>query len=536
MGSTGNVVERGGVMSRMDVARPVAAVGFGDTGAPRDGRLHRLRTGLDPPEGVPMEDADVARLRDPLAVLLFQRGTFPATLRELTSALDATGGLPAQMTFVVGEGSQLPWSEATRDVRRELRCLVSRGRTEEQSELLVTTGPDADSREVFLQVLAWDDERGVFDYYLRAEGTSAWIFAGDSNDALEPATRGRGPFDAHANGSVVMRELREPWNNWHSSRAGVHDAIPPDSPLRTDPLWRDRRTADVFEKQVVQRCVRRWTEARLRRVAEGERIEHPDWLLRHLFRTTTVNLRTTDTESAAVEDGSDLALPLTFLFNLELLEDLGLDVPGQAPLVPGRHYLAGLARHRFRLEDGSGAHWPGDTHFAFLFPEPGLEDNEVVRQAVRSGLLTERFAACALMVDFPNPVYSTRRAALLHHAPPESPVADLPEVTAQRIVDAAPSRGPGSAEAEFADMWALPEQQWRAELSERLKSYADAVTAVVATDTGFDSCLRLAESRRRTFATSALNEFPLLLPRTDLPAGMPVLAMHRDGTVLPEPQ
>ncbi|GAA2786682.1 hypothetical protein [Saccharopolyspora taberi] len=529
-------------MARMDVARPVTVTSIaGETGAPEGGRLHRLRTGLDPPTGTPVDDGELARLRDPLAVLLFQRGIFPATLRELVSALDAAEGpqaVPVQMTFLTGEGSQLPWTQETRDVARQLRCLVSRGRSKEQAELLVTTAPDADSPDAFLQVLAWDDENGVFDYYLRFEGTTAWIFAGDSNDALEPSTRGQGPFSAHTNGSVVMRELREPWNNWHSSRAGVHDAIPPDSPLRTDPLWRDRQNADVFEKQVAKRCVERWTGSRLRAIAGGPGIEHPDRLLRHLLETTTVNLRTTDSESAAVDDSSDLALPLTFLFNLELLEDLGIDTPGQAPLVRGEHYRASLARYRFRLEDGKGAQWPGDTHFAFLFPEPALEDNEVVRQAIRSGLLSARFAACASMVDFPNPVYSKRRAALMRHAPEVATVtdsgSDLADRTAERITAAAGSLGEDSPEREFARMWELPADQWKSALSEQLKNYLDAAAEVAADADGFDSYVRLAESRRRTFAASALNEFPLLLPRTDIPVDMPVLAMRRDATVGPE--
>ncbi|GAA0549147.1 hypothetical protein [Saccharopolyspora erythraea] len=529
----------------MDIARPATVASMaesGETPSPEGGRLHRLRTGLDPPTGTPMNDSEVARLRDPLAVLLFQHGTFPATLRELVAALDAAEGpqaVPVQMTFLAGEGSQLPWTEQTRDVARQLRCLVSRGRSEEQTELLVTTGPEADSPAVFLQVLAWDDDNGVFNYYLRVEGTTAWIYAGDSHDALEPATRGQGPFAAHVNGSVVMRELREPWNNWHSSRAGAHDAIPPDSPLRTDPLWRDRQSADVFEKQVAKRCIERWTRARLRAITDRSSIEHPDRLLRHLFQTTTVNLRTTDSESAAIDDSSDLALPLTFLFNLELLEDLGIETPGQAPLVHGGHYRASLARYRFRLEDGQGAQWPGDTHFAFLFPEPALEDNEVVRQAVRSGLLTARFAACALMVDFPNPVYSKRRAALLRHAPTVAALtesgSDLSERTAERITTAAAALGEESPEREFAEMWQLHKDEWKAGLSERLNSYLDAVTEVVATDDGFDSYVLLAESRRRSFAGTALNEFPLLLPRTDIPANLPVLAMRRDGTVMSEP-
>lgn len=539
-------------MTRMQAARPR----LGSTPGPKSAlvtaeadiaptkvlpgdRLYRLLVGVDPPEGVLMSPAEIAELNDPLAVLLFGRGTFLGTLRELLAALDTFNddpqGVAVQMTFLVGEGSQIPWVEQTKDVRRELRCVVSRGRSAEQAEVLVTTSPEADSRDTFLQLLAWDDVRGVFNYYLRLEGSTAWLFVGHSRHALEPGTRGRGPFDAHVNGSVVMRELREPWNNWHSQRAGVHAAIPPDSPLRTDPLWQDRKPADLFERRIVRRCIDRWTKTRLAAIRAQGVIEHPDWLLRQLLETTTVNLRSTDRESAAVTDDDELLLPLTFFFNLEALEKLGVATPGAAPSVWGRFYRESLTRYRFRLTDEHGFEQPGDTHFAFLVPEPALEDNDVVLQCVRQGLLTARFAACALMVDFPNPVYSSRRGTLLRHGPEMSGLSDLSERTAQAIIAAAETAGPRSPEGEFAELWQLGEEGWAQECATRLANYMQAVNARLTTEDGFDAYVRLAESRRRIFATTSLNEFPLLLPRTDIPQDMPPLQMRPDGTVEERP-
>ncbi|MGH4023903.1 MAG: hypothetical protein ACRDRV_04880 [Pseudonocardiaceae bacterium] len=543
-------------MTRTQAARPRSAripeghIPAGASGAVIEpakplpgGRLYRLLVGVDPAEGVEMSPEQVAELADPLATLLLQRGTFPATLRELVAALDAHNaepqGVPVQQTFLVGEGSQIPWTEQTKDVARELRCVLSRGRSPEQAEVLVTTSPEADSPEAFLQLLAWDDEHGVFNYYLRLEGSTAWLFVGNSRHALEPATRGKGPFDAHVNGSVVMRELNEPWNNWHSQRAGVHDAIAPDSPLRTDPLWQNRLPADVFEKRIVRRCIGRWTKARLAAIRAQGSIEHPDWLLRQLFDTTTVNLRSTDRESATVTDSEQLLLPLTFFFNLEALEKLGIATPGAAVRVAGKLYRDSLVQYRFRLTDEKGFEQPGDTHFAFLFPEPAQEDIDVVLQCVRQGLLTARFAACALMVDFPNPVYSPRRAALLRHAPDTATItadgSDLSERTAQAIVAAAGAAGPQSPEAEFAELWSVAQDRWPAEFATRLAGYLTAVTDRLTSADGFDSYVRLAESRRRRFATTSLNEFALLLPRTDIPSDMPPLQMKPDGTVAQRP-
>ena len=60
-----------------------------------------------------------------------------------------------------------------------------------------------------------------------------------SHHALEDATRGKGPFDSHVNGSMVMKELRSPWIHWHAPQAGINEeAFAPDDPLRDEPLFR----------------------------------------------------------------------------------------------------------------------------------------------------------------------------------------------------------------------------------------------------------------------------------------------------------
>jgi hypothetical protein len=65
----------------------------------------------------------------------------------------------------------------------------------------------------------------------------------------------------------------------------------------------------------------------------------------------------------------------------------------------------------------------------------------------------------------------------------------------------------------------------------RVRSYLAAIRDRVATQAGFDDFVRLAQSRRDRFALSPLDEFPLLLPKTNLaPAD---LHMNADATVTP---
>jgi hypothetical protein len=62
-----------------------------------------------------------------------------------------------------------------------------------------------------------------------------WVWAGDSNLALAEPSRGQGCFDSHVNGSVVMKELKSPWNNWQSMKATIQ--LADQDPLRQDPLY-----------------------------------------------------------------------------------------------------------------------------------------------------------------------------------------------------------------------------------------------------------------------------------------------------------
>jgi hypothetical protein len=61
-----------------------------------------------------------------------------------------------------------------------------------------------------LEVIAFDESEGVFNYY--KEGSGGWNFMGNSKDFQE----GRGGFckGCHPSGGLVQKELPSPWFNW----------------------------------------------------------------------------------------------------------------------------------------------------------------------------------------------------------------------------------------------------------------------------------------------------------------------------------
>ncbi|MFF2041755.1 hypothetical protein ACFVVX_15075 [Kitasatospora sp. NPDC058170] len=496
-------------------------------------RLHRRVIGVDP-QAAPMNDGELAALGDPMAVLFFRRGVFPMTVGELLAGLpQPPGGLP-NAVYLIGEAGQVPLN-ASPPPFRDFRFAITRTALQSKDvDLLISTGAGDDPATTFLQVAAWDADAGVFNYYSRI--SPSWVWSGDSWAALAEGSRGRGCFDSHINGSVVMKELALPWSNWQSQAATIN--LPANSPVRADPLFAQVVGAENLEL-TVRALVGRWTAARLAAVTRTGTVERPDHLLRQLFTTTSVNLSSSAVQSAAVTPASqDFPLPVGFWLNGDaLINDLALPVTATVPRAPAARYLAGLRTFGFRLQEkATGFRRSGDTFFAFVVPEAAFEDNDVVRRMVQSGLLPAKFAACALMVDFTNPIFSTDRARLMAYVPTgPAPAAGLAEEIARAITKAADALPATSPEARFAADWALPDADWPQTFAGRIDAYLGEVSARIGTSSGFEDYLRLAESRRRDFKTMRLNEFELTLPATNIPANAARLAMLANATVTPAP-
>ena len=170
----------------------------------------RFVLGLDPePFGTLMEDADLRALRDPFALSVLTQAAPPLALDDVLRALNVAGEgqVPDQQVFMIAEGGQIAWSDDSSSLDRGLRVVFVRSRGGDAQVLVSTTFPfDDESDATFLQVAGWDNESGVFNFYERRR--NCWFWAGNSWHALDEPTRGRGPFDSHANGALVMKELR----------------------------------------------------------------------------------------------------------------------------------------------------------------------------------------------------------------------------------------------------------------------------------------------------------------------------------------
>ena len=503
----------------------------------QSGSIVRFIVGLDTEPRVLTRDEAADLLADPFAIHVLLHDTFPTTADEVIAALDAavgddpTLGSASQRSFLVGEGGQLPTQgDDVESTNRGLRFLVSRGSAPHGPELVISASrPDRG----LVELMAWDERQDGFNYYRTLDMPGQWVFAGNSRHALSAPTQGKGPFESHPSGNLLMKELKLPWLHWHSFRAEIFDSAFDEVDGRVSHAWFvDKDGAETCETAVVMPSINRWTSARLdKAVAADGTIPDPARIIEQIVTTSTVNLVTSKMESEVAVRADAVDLPPTFFVDADALRLLGL--PGPPPLsVPGATYADSLVRFGFVLRDGDGFEQAGDTHFAFVVPERAFEDLELLRQAVGRGVLTDRLAATLLMVDFPNPVFSTRRAVLLQHAPASGTAGpDAGELSAQyeaAIESAAATAPAGSPEQEFASLWTAGDG-WREAFAQLLMRYYDALRQHLATDGGFDDYVRLAEARRNRVRQMPIFETRLLFPETNLP-DTPLL-MRPDGSV-----
>lgn len=421
--------------------------------------IHWLIVGRDD-QVLQLEQAEAeAQLGDPFATLLLLRGTFPNTAADILKGLDQAtkpgDPLRRRLFFFVGEATQIPAKER---VDRHVRFLVTTepDRNVGPDIVISVFGPDSEDAEV----MAWDRRVGGFNYYRTAIGSDGWIFAGNSRHALEPASEFKGPFESHPSGNLVMKELKLPWVHWHSFSAPVTDAHLPRA-LRDHP-WVERKDTDgaaTAEIQVVIPSIERWTKRRFAQALSDDGVlQRPERVVRQLLRSDTVNLHSSTTPSSEVGTVGTVDLPPTFFVDVDTLSvAMGPQFPFPTFLARSEVYAKTLKKFDVRLTDGNDFTRPGETHFGFVVPERAFEDVETIREAMRVGLLTNRLVASLLMVDFPNPVFSPRRAALLKYAPTRSRISQgksgYSGRMAKRIVDAAKDLPADSPEREFAKRW-----------------------------------------------------------------------------------
>jgi hypothetical protein len=508
-------------------------------------------------------------LHDPWAqsVLVPNAGKpgWPENFDTIVSA--ATNALEGftRSSFMLGEGSQIPVSEWPRTEDRDLRFIITWGaKPEAAPSLFFSARPPHPPATETLEVIAFDDQKKKFNFYHFVGATDessarTWVWAGDSSHARDQRTIGKACFACHLNGGLNMKELVSPWNNWSSSIVKISgDVAPPE--VANSELFKTLGDAYAFE-DVVEKAntalTTNWVSANVARMPNDNRkvASNVPELLRRLIVTTTVNLASTQVKSASQDDVTQIPADF-FLFNSALNDSsIGLTYDAKTAFTVRRaDYNSFLTANDVRMvnKDRNGQvnfNQPGDTFFAFFVPTPAFEDAQAIKALIDGKIISPKFAASVLMVDFQNPVFSPGRADLMKYAAMiEKDFADgvsIPTTFAALVNNAAKSQpicdparaSQCTAEQQFMYYWSQPDATWKSVVQSRITAYLDVVRRRLATTEGAHDALKLMVSRGIQFSNYPLvcnlHEFDLLLPQTRL--GNIFVQMNQDGSLGPQP-
>lgn len=290
--------------------------------------------------------------------------------------------------------------------------------------------------ETPLEVIAFDDATGVFNYWVREDGE--WQSHGSSRDFLE--RQGANQFGAvqneeadndtarcgqcHTGGGLLMKERNSPWLNWNN---GSTEAAGSKEMVAEFEHLGDAASGQGFEK-VVTNGNKVWNEVRVADLKETADVQD---LLLHLFCTGEINIDAGNMTSSGVNINND------FLFDITLSDgntSLGAFKDKSLFKVSETAYDAAVEATGQQLLGNNGRQLGDlvDTINAFAYPERSIDDIDYVQQLIAQEVITEEFAKDVLLVDFTRPVFSPDRCDLMAFVPP----ADGNELTADEITAA----------------------------------------------------------------------------------------------------
>jgi hypothetical protein len=515
-----------------------------------------------------------ANLNDLWGKEILRQGKFPQEVKDSQEAIAKANPNLTEKIYLVAEGGQIPLSVAPRDKNRDPRLAIT-WKSDGILSTLLSGNPG--TKTGFLQVIAWDPQKKKFNYY-ELNSEKNWSWAGDSSHARQPKFMGQGCFDCHHNGSVIMKELKSPWNNWTSMKATIDLSFLPEM-VAKDPNLSQLIGAEKLESDIeggVSQYYSAWLDSHISE--DLKTVTEVPELLRHLTTTTSVNFESNIPNKT--QTNPNIVPPRNFfLFNDALTkvvgdgfgdgykfpDTFGFDTNKFKQIIGNKGFVL---RQCDRIIDTNKCQpntldyeQKGTTFNPFFVPVASNEDTVVIQNLInfvvnrnnqRKNIqfITDKFAAAILMVDFQNPVFSPVRSSLQTYVDKldvatidDRGGSNIPSLFVAQIQEAVKNQPPCStqdldscsAEQQFLNTWSLPDATWKDTVNQRIQAYLNAVNTQIANGTGLSDYVDLSISRGRQFASidpiNNLFESSLLLPQTDLPTNAPVLRMQTDGKV-----
>jgi hypothetical protein len=480
-----------------------------------------------------LTDADKPKFQDPFFRLVLSQRPTVRKLTEIETLILGTQGATRRV-FVVDEEIQSTKQPAS---RRSVVDFVGQNNGIALgsnvflsfffSSSAVPESPD-------LEVLAWDEVNSTYNYY-KLQDTAVpsdnpgappvqdrvWAVEATSRnvDVLTPAQRTGTCLACHANGVPVMKELRFPWNNWHSGASRIaylgESGAPAERwPVRTNPHFRDFSEAQDFQtsmQNAINRALQRRFERQVVKQGDGKlTVANGRLTLRPLFETTEINLISAGAGqfsglhplTGTPMNGPPLAIqiPDSFFLQSEVLGELGIGEAKQFRTV-GRlkpaDYSTLVQNSGVRIRTRALGNVAGDTNFAWFTPEQAFVDTAWIAKLVNENVVSKAFAAAAAAADLETPIFSAERAKLLQFIPASftvTPGEAHPDALTKAVISAIDAANPaaGTVAAQFRDTLKAPDPL--AVVSAQVKAYKDRIAGLLADSA--PAAARTAEQQR----------------------------------------
>ncbi len=389
-----------------------AAVGCSSDGGATTGNDSNVTSGApcvvkNEITGKDMTQEELKKLDDPVSRFLLTSSGCPDTVTEImakfvkedtANCAPAAAGKPATgvTTRAISEASALSQKAGS------YRNVTNRTCGGRQKWELLTSGSLSGQglQEGFLELIAADKTKGVFDYYSQEDGR--WTFFGSSSDFVESGydcklgtcqpkigkqTR---CATCHPGGGLNMKELHTPWVSWDQGNVpGAQEAI-----AKFPEQLGSRELGEFLEFNIVIPGNKQWVKKRL----ELMKAKGTQEVLRPLFCTVDINLQTSSSQPEALT-----SVPSSFFIDRSFRSS-------QVP-IDNADYKALLASTASTLPGGKK-----DTPFGFVYPERSQQDLDYQAE-IGAGIVDDDFIKDVLSVDFTRPAFSVARCDLLKFAP-----------------------------------------------------------------------------------------------------------------------
>jgi hypothetical protein len=464
-----------------------------------------------------LDDTHKSQLQDPFFRLVLAPRPDVRRLADIEALIMGTEG--QRRFFVVSEEIKSSVQPASR--RAVIDFVGKNGAFNLAADVFLsfsfnsTTFPEAPD----LEVLAWDDVNGVYNFYkLDREGApnQVWKLAATSRnvDTISPQQRAGTCLACHTSGVPVMKELRFPWNNWHSGQSRIdylQQITPPERrwPVAANPHFTPSTFffGEDFEKSIsaaISRSNSRRFAQLIAKQTDGKlTVTDARRVLRPLFETTEVNLVSAGQQSglhplsgtAQSGPSQPIKIPNSFFLTSAVLGNAGVNEANEfqsvAIVQPG-DYKALIENTGVQITTRPSGKIRGDTHFSWFTPEQGFVASNWIATLVENGVVSKAFVAAAAAADLETPIFSKERAMLLKVVP-ESFTAisgeQHPDTLTRAVIAAleATTPAPGTVSAEFlATLKAtdpvaevrLRVEKYKNRIEQRLGPNADAPTRV----------------------------------------------------------